>query len=188
VDGDAGDKGRRHFRAVIEYDGTDFHGFQVQADQRTVQGVLEEALGQVAGQHSRVVGAGRTDAGVHARGQVIAFCARWRHSVAELQRAMNAVLPEDVALLSLEIAAEGFHPRYAAQSRWYRYTVLNQPLRSPLSRRWVLHVPRPLELNLMNQATSGLVGEHDFGTFGQPPQGENTGLIGGRRDLFSTLI
>lgn len=172
--GDAEGKNRRHFRAVIEYDGTDFYGFQIQSDQRTVQGALEEALSNVTGQRARVVGAGRTDAGVHARGQVIAFRACWRHSVAELQRAMNAVLPRDVALLSLKIAVEGFHPRYAATSRWYRYTVLNQMLRSPLSRRWVFHVRAPLDVTLMNQAAASLIGEHDFATFGRPPQGENT--------------
>jgi len=165
---------RCHFRAVVEYDGTDYHGFQVQAGQCSVQGVLEEALGRVTGQRTRIVGAGRTDAGVHARGQVIAFGVRWRHSVVDLHRAMNAVLPEDVALLSLQVVSEEFHPRYSAQSRCYRYTVLNQPLRSPLSRRWALYVPTPLDVNLMNQAAAGLVGEHDFATFGQPPQGQNT--------------
>lgn len=174
VGGDVDGQDRRHFRAAIEYDGTDYHGFQVQVGQRSVQGVLEEALSRVTGQETRIIGAGRTDAGVHARGQVIAFRAAWRHGVADLQRAMNAVSPEDVALLSLEIASEGFHPRYSAQSRWYRYTVLNQPLRSPLSRRWAFHVPRLLDVKLMNQAAASLVGEHNFATFGRPPQGQNT--------------
>lgn len=174
VGGGAGDQNRRHFRAVIEYDGTDYCGFQVQADRRSVQGVLEEALSNVSGQEARIIGAGRTDAGVHARGQVIAFRVRWRHSVVDLHRAMNAVLPKDVALLSLEIALEKFHPRYNARSRWYRYTVVNQPFRSPLSRRWALYVPRPLDVKLMNQTAGSLVGEHDFATFGQPPQGQNT--------------
>ncbi len=164
----------RHFRAVVEYDGTDYHGFQLQPDLRSVQGVLEEALNRVTGQAARVTGAGRTDAGVHARGQVIAFRVRWRHEVADLHRAMNAVLPEDVALLSLEIAAQDFHPRYSAQSRSYRYTVLSQPLRSPLSRRWALHVARSLNVEHMNRAAAGLIGERDFATFGQPPQGQNT--------------
>jgi tRNA pseudouridine38-40 synthase len=165
---------RRHFRAVVEYDGTDYHGFQFQLDQRSVQGVLEEALTKVTGQSPRVLGAGRTDAGVHARGQVIVFWVRWRHELADLHRAMNAVLARDVALLTLEIAPESFHPRYSARSRWYRYTVLNQPLRSPLSRRWAFHVPKSLSVDRMEQACTGLVGERDFATFGQPPQGSNT--------------
>jgi tRNA pseudouridine38-40 synthase len=159
---------------VVEYDGTDYHGFQVQVAQRTVQGVLEEALHRVARQRVRVVGAGRTDTGVHARGQVIAFWARWRHNEADLHRALNALLPQDVALLSLEGAAEEFHPRYDARRRWYRYTVLNRSLRSPLDRRQALHVGRRLDVAAMNRAAAALPGEHDFATFGRPPKGENT--------------
>ena len=87
---------------------------------------------------------------------------------------MNAVLPKDVAVLSLEVAPEDFHPRYSARSRWYRYTVLNQSFRSPLSRRWALHVSKPLNVKRMNLAADCIVGEHDFATFGQPPQGQNT--------------
>jgi tRNA pseudouridine38-40 synthase len=166
--------GRRHFRALVEYDGTDYHGFQFQSDRRSVQGVLEKALSKLTGQASRMVGAGRTDAGVHATGQVIAFWASWRHEVTDLLRAMNAVLPKDVVLLSLEIAPRGFHPRYSARSRCYRYTVLNQPLRSPLNRRWALGMSKPLDIERMNQAAAGLVGEHDFATFGRPPRGQNT--------------
>jgi len=164
----------RHLRAVIAYEGTDFHGFQLQVGQRSVQGELEQALQRVAQQPVRVLGAGRTDAGVHARGQVITFRLRWRHTLVDLQRAMNAVLPEDVVVLSLETAAEGFHPRYSARSRCYRYTVLNQPLRSPLDRRWVYQVASPLDVEAMNRAAAGVIGEHDFATFGRAPQGENT--------------
>jgi len=91
-----------------------------------------------------------------------------------LHRAMNAVLSKDVALLSLVVAPEDFHPRYSARSRWYRYTVLNQSLRSPLSQRWAFHVPKPLNVDRMNQAAASLIGEHDFATFGRPPQGQNT--------------
>lgn len=165
---------RRHFRAVVEYDGTDYHGFQFQLNQRSVQGVLKDALRKVTGQVTHVVGAGRTDAGVHARGQVIAFRVRWRHKVADLHRAMNAVLPRDVVFPSLEVTLENFHPRYSARSRWYRYIVLNQPFRSPLSQRWALHVPKLLDVSRMNQAAACLIGEHDFATFGRPPQGQNT--------------
>lgn len=174
MSGDVDVSNRRHFRAVIEYDGTDYRGFQVQVGQRSVQGVLEEALGRVTGEETRIAGAGRTDAGVHAQGQVISFRVPWRHSVADLHRAMNAVLPKDVALLSLGVASEGFHPRYSARSRWYRYTVFNRSLRSPLNRRWALHVPMPLDVSSMNQAAGCLVGEHDFATFGRAPQGQNT--------------
>jgi tRNA pseudouridine38-40 synthase len=164
----------RHFRATVAYDGTDFLGFQLQSSGRTIQGVLENALAQVTQATVRVVGAGRTDSGVHARGQVIAFGSDWRHQVEELQRALNAVLPPDVVVLELGLAAEGWHPRFSALRRHYRYTVLNQPWRSPLDRRYAHHVAKPLDLQAMRSGAGALVGVHDFAAFGQPTQGEST--------------
>ena len=161
-------------RATVAYDGTNFHGFQVQVGQRTVQGTLEEALAQVTQESCRVVGAGRTDAGVHARGQVIAFHTHWRHSWEELERALNAVLPPDVVVSQVEPAPADFHPRYSARSREYRYTIYNHPLRSPFYRYFAYHVAEPLDVATMARASDCLVGRHDFATFGQPPQGENT--------------
>jgi|YNPNPStandDraft_1061719.scaffolds.fasta_scaffold08522_10 tRNA pseudouridine38-40 synthase len=163
-----------YVRATIAYDGTDFLGFQWQPNGRTVQGVLEAALDRVSESHSRVVGAGRTDSGVHARGQVIAFHVAWRHPLADLQRALNAVLPEDVVVLELGPAAPGWHPRFSALRRHYRYTVLNQPLRSPLDRRYAWQVPEPLHLEALQAAAELLLGEHDFASFGQPTEGEST--------------
>lgn len=159
--------------ARVEYDGTDFYGFQVQARERTVQGEIERALTQVTRTETRVTGAGRTDRGVHARGQVISFETVWRHGLSDLQRALNAVLSTDVAILEMGLAPEGFHPRFSALSRTYRYTVLNQPWRSPLARRATWHVAQKLELDRMIQASRHLVGCHDFSAFGSPPQGEN---------------
>lgn len=156
--------------AVIEYDGTDFYGFQVQAQGRTVQGEVERALEAITGEKSRVSGAGRTDRGVHARGQVIGFEARWRHSMEDLHRALNATLTGDVAVLRLGGAPEGFHPRFSACSRTYRYTILNQTRRSPLQRRTAWHVRQALDLEPMTQASQCLAGTQDFGTFGRPPQ------------------
>ncbi len=167
-------EGRLYLRATVAYDGTDFHGFQVQAAQRTVQGALEDALLQVTREQVRVIGAGRTDSGVHALGQVVAFRTGWRRSAAELQRALNAVLPRDVAVWSLTEAAEGFHPRFDARSRVYRYTVWNHPVRNPLLRRVTHWVPQALDVAAMSEATRLLLGEHDFATFGTPPQGDNT--------------
>lgn len=164
-----------HIRATVEYDGTDFHGFQRQRPgQRTVQGVLESALEQITNQSVSVVGAGRTDAGVHARGQVIAFDVEWRYSLDVLERALNATLPEEVAVRALQPVSADFHPRYSARSRTYEYTIYNRPLRSPLTRRTAWHVPRPLDVAAMAQATQAIVGEHDFAAFGRPPKGENT--------------
>jgi len=164
----------QRFRAKVEYDGTDFYGFQVQAAERTVQGEIERALEAVTGSKERIVGAGRTDRGVHARGQVVSFSAAWRHGLPELQRALNAVLASDVSILELDLAAEGFHPRFSALKRSYRYTILNRRWPSPLERRRTWHVSQGLDLQRMAEASRGLIGTHDFATFGQPPQGEST--------------
>jgi tRNA pseudouridine38-40 synthase len=160
--------------AVIEYDGTDYLGFQLQAEGRTVQGELERALAKITRRETRVTGAGRTDAGVHAMGQVISFVPHWGHSLPELHRAMNALLPEDVVVHQMAWEVDGFHPRFDAVSREYRYTVLNQSLRSPLARRFAYHYLKPLDVEAMDRAARRLVGSHDFASFGRPPQGENT--------------
>jgi tRNA pseudouridine38-40 synthase len=157
----------RSLAATVAYDGTDFLGFQWQARGRTVQGVLETALDRVSEAHSRVIGAGRTDAGVHAQGQVIGFQIAWRHPLAELHWALNAVLPDDLVVCRLEEAEPGWHPRFSATSRHYRYTVLNQATRSPLDRRYAHHVAQPLNLAALNAGAAVLVGEHDFASFGQ---------------------
>jgi tRNA pseudouridine38-40 synthase len=173
-------------QATVAYDGTDFCGFQIQTlhqnAPRTVQGVLEQALLKITGQRTRIVVAGRTDSGVHALGQVIAFNTTWRsrrqpahsdgpHSDAlvDLHRALNAVLPGDVAILSLSQVQPGFHPRFDATSRAYRYTVWNHPVRNPLLRRTALWERRPLDVSSMSAALELLIGEHDFATFGTAP-------------------
>jgi tRNA pseudouridine38-40 synthase len=171
---DASSERMLYLRATVAYDGTDYHGFQVQADQRTVQGTLEDALAAVTQQRVRVIGAGRTDSGVHALGQVVSFRAHWRHSVHDLHRALNAVLPGDTVVWSLSEAGEGFHPRFSARSRCYRYTIWNHCVRNPLLRRTSHWVFEPLLVGAMEDAAGLLVGEHDFATFGSPPQGENT--------------
>lgn len=162
------------YRATLAYDGTAYQGFQRQAGRTpTVQGALERALARVTGQTTTVIGAGRTDAGVHATGQVIAFDVEWRHSDAELLRALNAVLPDDIALQ--DIAQQpGFHPRFDAVARLYTYDVLNAPQRQPLLRWRAWHVWTPLDLDALRAAANVLVGEHDFATFGLPPRGANT--------------
>jgi tRNA pseudouridine38-40 synthase len=161
-------------RALVAYDGTDYSGFQRQLDVPTVQETLERTLAQVTQETVTVWGAGRTDGGVHALGQVIAFDTSWRHGVEDLQRAMNAVLPSDVAVRELGVAASDFHPRYDARSRHYRYRIHSAPVRSPIARRYSLHVPYRLDTALMQRAAESLVGEHDFATFGQAPQGDVT--------------
>ena len=165
------------YRAVVAYDGTRYFGFQRQAgDTPTVQAALEAAIARVTGQRVTVKAAGRTDTGVHATGQVIAFDVAWRHAPADLWRALNANLPEDVALNTLDEAPAGFHPRYDACSRVYEYTLYVARARQPLLDRWAWQVRarRPLNNEKMQRAADLLVGAHDFAAFGQPPQGENT--------------
>ena len=154
------------YRARVEYDGTDFAGFQVQPGCRTVQGELEDALSRLSdGRRERVVGAGRTDAGVHASGQVIAFAYAGRLSPTELERALAALLPRDIGLNGVRRAGPGFHPRYAARYREYRYTVWNGP-RSPLRERFALGMRDPLDVAAMTEAAPALTGRHDFSAFG----------------------
>jgi tRNA pseudouridine38-40 synthase len=154
------------YRARCEYDGTDFAGFQLQLNARTVQGELEAALARLArGERVVVDGAGRTDTGVHATGQVIAFTYAGEVAGPGLQRAVNALLPPDVAIRDLRRAPDGFHPRYAARYREYRYTVWNGP-RSPLRERFALGVRAPLDIAAMTRAGSVFLGRHDFSAFG----------------------
>ena len=156
----------RRYRARVEYDGTDFFGFQVQPGVRTVQGELETALARLGnGERQPVDGAGRTDTGVHAMGQVIAFTYAGRLSAEELGRALDALLPADVAIRDVRRATAAFHPRFAARYREYRYTVWNGP-RSPLRERTALGVRVPLDAAAMERAGSVFVGRHDFSAFG----------------------
>jgi len=194
----------RTIRATVAYDGTDFSGFQIQSARqqqsstvghrvhsgraRTIQGVLESALAQITQEDIRLVGAGRTDSGVHALGQVVAFTTRWRHSISELHRAWNAVLSDDVAILALSEAKPGFHPRFDAISRAYRYTIWNNTIRSPLLRRTALWVSQPLDLASMNKASALLVGEQDFATFGSPPGRDRALSTRNRRSSSSATV
>lgn len=159
------------YRAVLEYDGTDFAGFQRQAEGRTVQGEVEAALVRLGWTGRAVLGAGRTDAGVHASGQVIAFDLEWRHGLDDLVRALNANLPADAAVKSAAECAADFHPRYRARGRRYRYTIDNRPVRSPLAARYAWHVWPALDLPALQAGSRSLLGRHDFATFGSDPDG-----------------
>jgi tRNA pseudouridine38-40 synthase len=161
-------------RVTLAYDGLRYSGFQRQANTAlTIQGEVEAALERIAGQPVGIVGAGRTDAGVHASGQVIAFDIAWRHSMQALRDALNANLPEDIAALDAAEAPAGFHPRYDARSRTYVYRMYTAPVRNPLIRQRAWHVAGELDAEAAQAAAASLVGEHDFTSFGTPPQGEN---------------
>lgn len=154
------------YSARVQYDGTDFAGFQLQRGARTVQGELESALKRLSdGRRVRVDGAGRTDAGVHARDQVIAFSYPGRLDRAELEGALQALLPADVSIARLRRVATGFRPRYRASRREYRYVIWNGP-RSPLRERYALGVREPLDIERMQLAARAFVGTHDFSAFG----------------------
>ncbi|GHO86754.1 tRNA pseudouridine(38-40) synthase TruA [Dictyobacter formicarum] len=156
----------------IEYDGTDFRGFQRQAVSHgpTVQGALESAIARVSdGAFSVVNGAGRTDAGVHASGQVITFSTHLQREPAVWLRALNAVLPSTVAVRWVRMVPERFHARFSAVSRSYRYTIWNAPAPTALHARYSYHCPKAVDVDLMNQACQALLGSKDFGAFGHSP-------------------
>jgi tRNA pseudouridine38-40 synthase len=154
------------FRLTLEYDGSAFEGWQIQPDgRRTVQGALEDALAQVTGHRLRVAGSGRTDAGVHARGQVASLCLESHFDAAGLQRAVNGVLPRDVAVVDAAAAADDFHARRDARAKLYRYRIWNAPTPSPLRARFSYWLPSALDLEPMSQAARALRGRHDFASF-----------------------
>jgi tRNA pseudouridine38-40 synthase len=155
----------RVFKLTLSYDGTEFAGFQSQSNARSVQGELEAALAQVEGNRVVVSGAGRTDAGVHALGQVASFKLSNAIAADDLFRALNAKLPEDVRILSVEEAPDVFNARFHARSKVYRYRISNTRVMSPFQRRYAWHISRSLDLDAMRDAARQLVGEHDFTSF-----------------------
>lgn len=163
------------YAARLAYHGAAYYGFQRQVNsQPSVQSVVETTLSAITGQSTSVIGSGRTDSGVHASGQVIAFDSEWKHTARDLQNAANANLPPDVALTQIMPVAGDFHPRFDAKRRTYLYRLYLAPVRDPLRRDVVWHWRTPLDVQAMQSAASILIGKHDFATFGQPPQGENT--------------
>lgn len=159
-----------HYKAILAYDGTAFAGFQKQAKARTVQGEVEAALMKLGWTQRSLLAAGRTDTGVHASGQVIAFSLSWNHPLPALLAALNAYLPSDIAVQHLEVAPEGFRPRQDARARRYRYTLFSHSLRHPLLERFAWRIwPEP-DFALLEQAAAQLPGIHDFRAFGTPPR------------------
>ncbi len=155
------------YRARVEYDGTEFAGFQAQPGRRTVQGELERVLAHLSGASAfRIKAAGRTDAGVHATGQVIAFTWHGDIAASELGQAIGALLPSDVAIGPLTRVALDFDPRRAATRREYRYSIWTGP-RKPLSNRYRYELDEPLDAEAMHHAAQVLVGRHDFASFGR---------------------
>jgi tRNA pseudouridine38-40 synthase len=155
----------RNLRILVEYDGTDFHGWQSQPGLRTVQACLEEAVRTMTGETVSVRGAGRTDAGVHADGQVATFTLAARIPESGLLRGLNANLPPDIALLDVREAPPDFDARFSARGKVYRYRIWNHLVRSPLHLRTTWHCRSTLDLTAMRSAAARLCGEHDFRAF-----------------------
>jgi tRNA pseudouridine38-40 synthase len=164
---------RHRIRFTIHYDGRGFHGWQVQPDQRTVQGELERVLAKLTNGPAAVIGSGRTDRGVHALGQVAAADVPARWTPQSLRRAMNALLPEDVWVADAEMAPPYFHPRYDATSRSYIYRIgLASEADSPFRAPWCWPLVRPVDLLAMERAAEFVVGDHSFKAFAKAGQEE----------------
>ena len=163
-----------HYKLILAYDGTNYNGFQRQAIKTSVQATFEEALRRLGWQGRAVMPAGRTDSGVHAKGQVVSFNLDWNHPDHSLRNALNAFLPADIAVQSVQQVAPEFHPRYDALSRQYRYQLYWQSARDPLRDRYAWRLERKPELSLMQSAANDLLGEHDFIAFGKALKEEGT--------------
>jgi tRNA pseudouridine38-40 synthase len=174
---EAGEAGRT-IRLDLAYEGTQYHGFGIQPGRCTIQEVLEEALARSLGERVRVTAAGRTDAGVHASGQVVSFTTRGRLAAPELLRAANAYLPEDVLVYDAAEAPPDFDARRSALRRHYRYLIWNGRLPDLWWRRWAWHLSDRLDVDAMQAASDHLLGPHDFGSFlghrAQEPSGRTT--------------
>jgi tRNA pseudouridine38-40 synthase len=161
-------------RITLEYDGSRYSGWQVQAGQDSIQGRIEDALRRIFAEPVRIRGAGRTDAGVHARGQVASFRLPRPFESADLMRALNALLPPDIAVSEAAYVDDRFDPRRDARSRSYEYRVLNQQLRSAFDFRYSWLVRGPLDLAIMNQTAAVFLGEHDFASMRSMGSNETT--------------
>jgi tRNA pseudouridine38-40 synthase len=164
------------FVLLVEYDGTQYHGFQWQVGLPTIQNELEQAIRQFCRQSSRVIAASRTDAGVHAKGQVVSFWAKSKLDTVAVVKALNHYLPRDIAVKTAFKAGADFNVRGDALSREYNYYILNTRTRSPLSERFAWFVPKILDTQAMNEACRLIQGEHDFASFASCLEGNRSTL------------
>jgi tRNA pseudouridine38-40 synthase len=155
----------RNIKLLIEYDGTNYLGWQVQVRGLTIQGVIEEKLARLTGEKIHLIGSGRTDAGAHALGQVASFKTESQMAVRTLQKALNSLLPPDIVIQKTEEVEEDFHARKSPKGKIYEYRILNRETRSAFHRLYAWHMPQRLNLEEMEGATRILIGEHDFSCF-----------------------
>lgn len=167
------------YKVILAYDGSRFFGSQMQAKSRTVQGELEKALRKIGWNGKSALMAGRTDTGVHATGQAAAFDLEWAHPLEKLFKALDANLPPDLALRSLNPVSADFHPRFGAVSRLYRYRLFCDPLRDPLREKFLWRVFPPVDGDTLIRGARLFLGTHDFAAFGSPttPKGSTTRTV-----------
>jgi tRNA pseudouridine38-40 synthase len=177
----------RRIRLTVSYDGTDFHGWQIQPQLPTIQGTLETIVSEIEGAAVRVEGSGRTDAGVHARAQVAAFSLDNPIPADNLRRAVNRLLPPSIRVTSVEEVHPDFHPRFDAVAKTYEYRIFRTEVCDPFVWRYVHHHPYPLSLETMRALAKGLEGEHDFTSFAasDPRDAEGKSKV---RHVFSSVI
>jgi tRNA pseudouridine38-40 synthase len=155
----------KNFKMIIEYDGTDYHGWQRQRQDRTIQGEIEQALLLMTAEQVRLYASGRTDAGVHACGQTANFCCETELTPEAIQKGLNSILPSDIVIQECRSVHESFHARYDARSKIYHYKILNRSLPAAIGRHYALFVRRKLDTAAMRQAITHILGSHDFKSF-----------------------
>ncbi|MEQ1947055.1 MAG: tRNA pseudouridine(38-40) synthase TruA [Bryobacteraceae bacterium] len=177
----------RRIRITFSYDGTDYHGWQVQPDLVTVQSAVEAVVSEIEGERVRVEASGRTDAGVHALAQVAAFRMANPIPVDNLRKAMNRLLPHDIRVTDVREVAAGFHPRYDAMAKTYEYRIHRPEICPPFDRRYVHHYPYPLNEEAMIESAPLLKGEHDFTSFAASDEKDGLGHSKVRR-IYSSCM
>ncbi|MCY3625683.1 MAG: tRNA pseudouridine(38-40) synthase TruA [Candidatus Dadabacteria bacterium] len=156
---------RKNVKIIIEYDGTDYHGWQCQGDLPTVQKTIEDALRQITGESVKITGSGRTDTGVHAMGQVASFLTDTQLDSETLRKALNSTLPRDISIIRAQEVPQDFHAQFSSRSKVYEYRIFNRPNPPALQRNRVWHIPEKLDMGKMKEAISHLEGDHDFSVF-----------------------
>src|SRR5258708_26513369 len=179
----------RHFKLTIAYDGTDFHGWQIQSNKPTIQGEIVNVLRRITQESIILHAAGRTDAGVHALGQVASFRTQSTLCAGEFQRALNALLPSTIRIVAAEEVGPDFHARWSARGKIYRYRLYRGKVVPPMIWRYVLHYPFPLDEDAMRDAAARFVGMHDFASFAASTGSEEDDKERStEREIFSTAL
>jgi tRNA pseudouridine38-40 synthase len=178
----------RNLKVTLSYDGAEFFGWQVQPDAATIQGTLALVIGRITGEKVLPQGSGRTDAGVHALGQVMTFVTESSVPTGNFLKAMNDILPAAIRVLDVKEAASDFHARHSAKAKTYRYRIYRGSICPPFLARYVWHYPYPLDEDAMMRASSRVVGEHDFTSFAavDPERGREDGQVSNVRTIFSS--